>query len=302
MNAIDKYLEIFRLNKTYPSPKGPAVIVDDFTLHLRQGEFVSLIGHSGCGKSTVLSIVAGLSDKTSGSMILANRELKGAGPDRGVVFQAPCLMPWMTAFDNVLLGVNQVMADRPIGERRGIVSYYLEVVGLKDSMHKYPTEMSGGMKQRVGIARAFALNPKMLLLDEPFGMLDSLTRYELQQVLLDLWGQDQKTAMMVTHDVDEALFLSDRVVMMTSGPAATVGEIVDVHFPRPRDRAEVMEDPDYYVLRERLIGFLEDQDKHNAERKKTEPPITPSHHGDGEAELLIDPIAQEAGRSVVIPS
>ena len=299
MNPNDKYLEIFQLNKTYPSPKGPAVIVDGFTLHLRQGEFVSLIGHSGCGKSTVLSIVAGLTDKTGGSMILANRELKGAGPDRGVVFQAPCLMPWMTAFDNVLLGVNQVMADRPIAERRGIVSYYLEVVGLQESMHKYPTEMSGGMKQRVGIARAFALNPKMLLLDEPFGMLDSLTRYELQQVLLDLWSQDQKTALMVTHDVDEALFLSDRVVMMTSGPAATVGEIVDVHFPRPRDRAEVMEDPNYYALRERLIGFLEDQDKHKAERKKKEPPIAPSHH-DGTAELLIDPVAQTAGRSVAI--
>ena len=257
---MNKQLEIFELNKSYPSPKGPAVIVRDFTLTLKQGEFVALIGHSGCGKSTVLSMVAGLTKKSSGSMILAGRELIGAGPDRGVVFQAPCLLPWLTAFQNVMLGINQVAADRSMAERERSAAYYLEVVGLENSMHKLPGELSGGMRQRVGIARAFALNPKMLLLDEPFGMLDSLTKYELQQVLIDLWGQDQKTALMVTHDVDEAIFLADRVVMMTSGPAATIGEIVDIPFARPRDRAGLLEDPKFYALRERIIAFLESQD------------------------------------------
>lgn len=271
-----KYLEIWKLSKAFPSPKGPHVVVEDFDLALRQGEFVSLIGHSGCGKSTVLSIVAGLTDKTTGSMILGGKELRGPGPDRGVVFQAPCLLPWMTAFENVMLGVNEVMADRPAAEREQVASYYLGVVGLGQSMHRRPDELSQGMRQRVGIARAFALNPKMLLLDEPFGMLDSLTRFELQQVLIDLWSQDQKTALMVTHDVDEALFLSDRVVMMTTGPRARVGEIVEVPFPRPRDRAAVMEHPDYYRLRERLIGFLEEQGHKKSSAKPHTPPIEPA--------------------------
>ncbi|QOV89557.1 ABC transporter ATP-binding protein [Humisphaera borealis] len=264
---MNKYLEIWQLNKTFPSKKGPYTVVEGFDLSLRQGEFVSLIGHSGCGKSTVLSIVAGLSEMTSGTLILAGKELRGAGPDRGVVFQAPSLLPWMTAFDNVLLGVNQVMSDASEQERKDLVAYYLTLIGLKDAMHKLPAELSQGMRQRVGIARAFALNPKMLLLDEPFGMLDSLTRYELQQVLIDLWSQDQKTALMVTHDVDEALFLSDRIVMMTNGPRARVGETLEVTFPRPRNRTEVMEHPDYYRLRERLISFLEEHDI----RKPTQP-------------------------------
>lgn len=257
---MSKFLEIWQLSKTFPSKKGPYTVVEDFSMSMRQGEFVALIGHSGCGKSTVLSIVAGLSEKSSGSIILAGKELCGAGPDRGVVFQAPSLLPWMTAFDNVLLGVERVMPDSTDAERRDLVAYYLGLIGLKDAMFKMPAELSQGMRQRVGIARAFALNPKMLLLDEPFGMLDSLTRFELQQVLIDLWSQDQKTALMVTHDVDEALFLADRVVMMTNGPRARVGETVEVTFPRPRSRTEVMEHPDYYRLRERLISFLEEHD------------------------------------------
>jgi nitrate/nitrite transport system ATP-binding protein len=252
------YLEISRLTKSYPTPAGTAVIVEDFDLALRKGEFVSLIGHSGCGKSTVLSIAAGLSEVTLGGVILVGREIQGPGPDRGVVFQAPCLLPWMTALDNVLLGVDQVHQRSPRAERIEIATRYLTLCGLADSMHRKPNELSAGMCQRVGIARAFALNPKVLLLDEPFGMLDSLTRFELQQVLIDLWSADQKTALMVTHDVDEALFLSDRIAMMTSGPAARLGGILDVPFARPRDRAAVLEHPDYYPLRERLITFLED--------------------------------------------
>jgi len=255
---MSDYLIIDKLTKSYPTPKGPAVIVRDFDLRVRKGEFVSLIGHSGCGKSTVLSIVAGLNDLTAGGIILAGKELVGPGPDRGIVFQSPCLLPWMTAFENVMLGVNQVFYTASKEERRQIAEYYLSVVGLADSIHKRPAELSQGMRQRVGIARAFALSPKMLLLDEPFGMLDSLTRFELQQVLIDLWRKDQKTALMVTHDVDEALFLSDRIVMMTNGPEARVGDILEVNFPRPRTRKEVMEHPEYYKLREHLITFLED--------------------------------------------
>lgn len=256
---MSHYLELSQLTKTYDTPKGPAVIVENFNLKIAEGEFITLIGHSGCGKSTVLSMVAGLNEITSGAVILAGKEVTGPGPDRGIVFQAPCLLPWLSAFENVMLGVNQVFYTASRAERRQIAEYYLSVVGLADSMHKYPAELSGGMRQRVGIARAFALAPKMLLLDEPFGMLDSLTRFELQQVLIELWRRDKKTALMVTHDVDEALFLSDRIVMMTNGPAAEVGDILEVKFPRPRERKEVMEHPDYYRLREHLITFLEER-------------------------------------------
>src|SRR4051794_3516709 len=254
---MSDYCELSNLTKIYPTAKGPAVIVKDFDLRIKKGEFVALIGHSGCGKSTVLSMLAGLSEISGGGIILAGKELVGPGPDRGIVFQSPCLLPWMTAFENVMLGVEQVFYTASKEERREIVEYYLAVVGLADAMHKRPAELSQGMRQRVGIARAFALKPKMLLLDEPFGMLDSLTRLELQQVLLELWRRDKKTALMVTHDVDEALFLADRIVMMTNGPEAEVGDILNVTFPRPRDRKAVLEHPDYYKLREHLIEFLE---------------------------------------------
>ena len=254
---MSAYCELTQLGKTYPSPKGPAVIVKDFNLRIRKGEFVCLVGHSGCGKSTVLSMIAGLNDLSGGAIILGGKELVGPGPDRGVVFQSPCLLPWMTAFENVMLGVDQVFYTATREERRQIAEYYLSVVGLAEAMHKKPAELSQGMRQRVGIARAFALSPRMLLLDEPFGMLDSLTRMELQQVLLKLWRRDKKTALMVTHDVDEALFLSDRIVLMTNGPEAEVGAILEVNFPRPRERRAVLEHPDYYKLREYLIEFLE---------------------------------------------
>ena len=256
---MSKYLELSQLTKIYDTPKGPAVIVRDFDLPIAKGEFISLIGHSGCGTSTVLSMVAGLSEITSGGVILAGKEVVGPGPDRGVVFQSPCLLPWLTAYENVMLGVENVFYTASKIERHEIVEYYLTIVGLSDSMHKRASELSQGMRQRVGIARAFALSPKMLLLDEPFGMLDSLTRFELQQVLIEMWRRQKITALMVTHDVDEALFLSDRIVMMTNGPEAEVGDIVEVTFPRPRERKAVMAHPDYYRLRERLIGFLEGQ-------------------------------------------
>jgi len=274
---MSPYLVLSKLTKIYPSPKGPAIIVKDFDLSMKKGEFVCLIGHSGCGKSTVLSMIAGLNAITDGAIILAGKELAGPGPDRGVVFQSPCLLPWMTALENVLLGVDQVFYTASKAERRQIAEYYLSVVGLPDSMQKKPGELSQGMRQRVGIARAFALSPKMLLLDEPFGMLDSLTRSELQQVLIDLWGKDNKTALMVTHDVDEALFLADRIVMMTNGPEAEVGDILPVHFPRPRHRKALLEHPDYYRLREHLITFLEEHAHKRPASSSAPPPAGPIH-------------------------
>jgi nitrate/nitrite transport system ATP-binding protein len=269
---IDPYLEMFNLTKIYPSPKGQHIVVEHFNLKIMRGEFVSIIGHSGCGKSTVLSMVAGLNDITDGGIVVAGHEIDGPGPDRGIVFQAPCLLPWMTAFDNVMLGVKRVFPHATSKERREVVEYYLSLVGLADSMQKKPGELSGGMRQRVGIARAFAISPKILLLDEPFGMLDSLTRMDLQQVLLELLDRDKKTALMVTHDVDEALYLSDRVVMMTNGPQAKVGDILEIPFKRPRVRADVLEHPKYYEMREHLITFLEDQD-HEKKKRKVEPSV-----------------------------
>ncbi|TWT70591.1 ABC transporter ATP-binding protein [Crateriforma conspicua] len=257
---MNEFVEIFNLGKTYDTTNGPAVIVQQFNLKMAQGEYVCVLGHSGCGKSTVLTMVAGLNSITTGGVVIANREIDGPGPDRGVVFQSPCLMPWMTAIDNVLLGVDQVYPHAKKSERHDIAAYYLSLVGLGSSLHSRAADLSQGMQQRVGIARAFALRPKMLLLDEPFGMLDSLTRMELQEILLEILVKDQVTTMMITHDVDEALFMSDRVVMMTNGPRARVGKIFEVPFDRPRVRTEVLEHPDYYDLRGDMIGFLEEQD------------------------------------------
>ena len=252
-----RYVELSDVRKTYPTPKGPLTVVDGFDLKMNKGEFVTLIGHSGCGKSTVLSMVAGLTDISSGGVILDGKEVSGAGPDRAVVFQAPSLMPWLTARENVALGVDRVYPSASPAERRDVVEYYLNRVGLGSSMHKLAAELSNGMKQRVGIARAFSLSPKLLLLDEPFGMLDSLTRWELQDVLMDVWARTQVTAICVTHDVDEAILLGDRVVMMSNGPNARIGNIMDVDLPRPRSRKELLAHPDYYAYREELLDFLE---------------------------------------------
>ena len=254
----ERFVEFSRVVKVYPTPKGPQTVVDGFDLKMRKGEFVSIIGHSGCGKSTVLSMVAGLTGITEGVIVLNGREIVDAGPDRGLVFQAPSLVPWLTAHDNVMLGVARVFPQASAAERADTVGYYLNRVGLGNAMHKKASELSNGMKQRVGIARAFALNPKLLLLDEPFGMLDSLTRWDLQEVLMEVWARSQVTAIMVTHDVDEAILLADRVVMMTNGPRARIGRVMDVPLERPRTRAGLLAHSRYYELREELIGFLED--------------------------------------------
>ena len=261
MSNPNRYVEIVGLTKAYPNPFGQDVeVVKDFNLILREGEVVSVIGHSGCGKSTVLTMLAGLNPISSGSLVVDGREVSGPGPDRSVVFQSPCLLPWMTSFQNVMLGVKQVYPHGTPGERKQIVEYYLSIVGLADSMHKYPREMSGGMQQRVGIARAIALKPQMLLLDEPFGRLDSLTRMDLQDVILDILNREKITTMLITHDVDESIYMSDRVCMMTNGPEATVGQVLEIPFDRPRVRSEVLEHPHYYDFRASLISFLEKQE------------------------------------------
>jgi nitrate/nitrite transport system ATP-binding protein len=253
-----RYLEFFKLKKVYPTPKGPLTVLENFNLLMNKGEFVSLIGHSGCGKSTALTMAAGLNSISDGGIVLDGREIDSAGPDKGVVFQAPSLMPWLTARENVMAGVARVYPHASKAERREIVDYYLERVGLGDSLDKLASEMSNGMKQRVGIARAFALSPKLLLLDEPFGMLDSLTRWDLQDVLMEVWDRTKVTAICVTHDVDEAILLADRVVMMTNGPNATIGKVLEVDLPRPRDRKALLEHPKFYAYREEVLQFLAD--------------------------------------------
>ncbi len=257
-----RYLEFSQLSKIYPTPDGNSTVkvVDGFDLKMKKGEFVSIIGHSGCGKSTVLSMTAGLNSISEGGIVLDNREIDGAGPDRGVVFQAPSLFPWLTAFENVTLGVDKVYPHATKAERNDIVEYYLNRVGLGDALHKKAGDMSNGMRQRVGIARAFALSPKLLLLDEPFGMLDSLTRWELQEVLMEVWERTHVTAIVVTHDVDEAILLADRVVMMTNGPHAKIGKIETIDLPRPRTRKALLAHPDYYKYRESLLTFLAECD------------------------------------------
>lgn len=250
-------LECMDIKKSYPSPDGEFVVLEDFQLQIKEKEFISIIGHSGCGKSTLLTMIAGLNDITSGKILLESKSIKGAGPDRAVVFQSPSLFPWMTALENVMLGVKQVFAHGTRQQRLDICKYYLTKVGLGDSYNKKARDLSQGMKQRVGIARAFALKPKVLLLDEPFGMLDSMTRIELQDVLIDVWSKEQITAVMVTHDVDEAIFLSDRVIMMTGGPYAKVGDVAHIDLARPRERKTTIEHPDFYKYRQHLLEFLD---------------------------------------------
>ncbi|MDP2068126.1 MAG: ABC transporter ATP-binding protein [Lutibacter sp.] len=250
-------LELQNLKKVYPTPKGDYVVLENLNLQIKKEEFVTIIGHSGCGKTTALSMIAGLIPTSDGKISVSGNPIKGPGPDRGVIFQSPSLMPWLTAMENVMLGVRQVFPHANNKEREAICKYYLSKVGLEGSFHKKPAELSQGMQQRVGIARAFAIKPKILLLDEPFGMLDSLTRGELQDVLIDIWNKEKITAVMITHDVDEAIFLADRVVMMTSGPSAKIGDILNIEFNRPRNRKTIIEHSDYYKYRKHLIDFLE---------------------------------------------
>lgn len=250
-------LDISKLKKSYPGSGTEYVVLEDLDLQIMKQEFVTIIGHSGCGKTTLLSMIAGLNPISGGNIAILGHAVKGPGPDRGVIFQSPSLMPWMTALQNVLLGVNRVFPHASKTERGDIARYYLQKVGLEGAFDKKAGELSQGMQQRVGIARAFAIRPKVLLLDEPFGMLDSLTRGELQDILIEIWNREKITAVMITHDVDEAIFLADRVVMMTSGPRARIGDVLNIDFERPRSRKAVLEHENYYHYRKYLIDFLE---------------------------------------------
>ena len=255
-----RYLQFSRLCKTFPTNSGPLTVVEDFELVMEKGEFITLIGHSGCGKSTVLSMTAGLSEISSGAIVLDAKHVVDADPERAVVFQAPSVFPWLSARQNIAIGVNRVYPTATRQEREEVVDYYLERVGLDESADQPARDLSNGTRQLIGIARAFALSPKLLLLDEPFGMLDSLTRWELQDVLMEVWSQAQVTAICVTHDVDEAILLADRVVMMTNGPQARVGHVMEVDLERPRTRKVMLEHPSYIRYREELLCFLEENE------------------------------------------
>ena len=254
---MDKFVELTAVSKHFDTKKGRFQALADVNLSIARGEFVALIGHSGCGKSTVLNLIAGLLDANEGGLICNGREIDGPGPERAVVFQNHSLLPWMTCYGNVHLAVERVFGARENkAQLKARTEQALNMVGLSHAMHKHPNEISGGMKQRVGIARALAMEPKVLLMDEPFGALDALTRAHLQDELLRIVGQTQSTVVMVTHDVDEAVLLSDRIVMMTNGPAATVGEILAVDLPRPRDRLALANDSQYHAYRTAVLEFL----------------------------------------------
>ncbi|MYC27263.1 MAG: ABC transporter ATP-binding protein [Nitrospira sp. SB0662_bin_26] len=252
------FLAIDHMNKYFPSHSGngEVCIFEDVTVKINKGEFVTVIGHSGCGKSTLLNIIAGLETPTEGGVILNGQEVTGPGLDRMVVFQSFALMPWMTVFENVALAVRSAYPTWSSQEIKAHVQKYITLVGLQGAETKKPTALSGGMKQRVGLARAFSIEPKVLLLDEPFAQIDALTRGVIQEELVQMWNATRNTVFMVTHDVDEAILLSDRIMLMTNGPSARIAEIVDVTIPRPRSRETIIEDKHYYKIRNHIIHFL----------------------------------------------
>lgn len=252
----DPFLVIDNVSKVYPTPNGPYVVLDDVNLTVHEGEFICLIGHSGCGKSTLLDMVSGFRKPTEGQVRLQTRLITQPGPDRMVVFQNYSLLPWKTAFENIYLAVKNVYPEKSKAEHTKIVQEHLEMVGLTEAANKKPGQLSGGMKQRVSIARALAIRPQVLILDEPFGALDAITKEELQDELIKIWQDHRCTVLMITHDIDEALFLADRVVMMTNGPSAKIGEILEIPFERPRDRLKLAEDPQYCEMRNYALEFL----------------------------------------------
>jgi len=270
-------LELTQIGVEFKTPKGSFVALDNVNLKIKEGEFVSLIGHSGCGKSTVLNVVAGLLVATTGGVLLSGREVNEPGPERAVVFQNHSLLPWLSAYQNVEIGVKEVFRGKKSrSEMKEWIEHNLELVHMTHALHKLPHELSGGMKQRVGIARALAMQPQVLLMDEPFGALDALTRAHLQDSLMEIQSRLNSTVIMITHDVDEAVLLSDRIVMMTNGPAATVGEILDIKLERPRNRLELADNSHYNHLRHEVLQFLYEkqrkvEDINRNTKKKNEP-------------------------------
>ena len=257
------FLAIENVTKVYPTRNGPYTVLQDVNLTVNRGEFICVIGHSGCGKSTLLNMVSGFNQPTDGRVLLEGNLINQPGPDRMVVFQNYALLPWRSVFDNVYLAVHAVYPQKPRQEKRAIVREHLALVGLSDAADKKPPQISGGMKQRVSIARALAIRPRVLVLDEPFGALDAITKEELQEELLKIWNDHRCKVLMITHDIDEALFLADRLVMMTNGPSATIGEVINIPFERPRDRTQIMEDPRYYNLRNYALEFLYERFAHD---------------------------------------
>lgn len=254
---MPSYLDISHISMDFPTKSGPFRALDKVDLKINRGEFISLIGHSGCGKSTVLNVVAGLYQATEGAVVLESKEVNQPGPDRAVVFQNHSLFPWLTVYENVEIAVKQVFkGSKSRAEMREWITHNLDLVHMSHALHKYPAEISGGMKQRVGIARALAMEPKVLLMDEPFGALDALTRAHLQDALMEIQAELNNTVILITHDVDEAVLLSDRIVMMTNGPAATVGDILQVNLPRPRERLSLADNADYNHYRAEVLTFL----------------------------------------------
>jgi nitrate/nitrite transport system ATP-binding protein len=256
--AKGEFLKVENLYKSYPQANGEEVLIlDGINLAIAEDEFISVIGHSGCGKSTLLKIVAGLETATSGSVQLEGKEIRKPGTERMVVFQQYSLLPWLTVRENIRLAVDEVLRRAPAAQKKRIVNEHLSMVNLTAAADKYPDQISGGMKQRVGIARALSTRPKMLLMDEPFGALDALTRAMLQEQVLKIWEGQRQAVMMITHDVDEAIYMSDRIVLMTNGPAAKIGEILNVPFPHPRNRQQLRESSKYHELRNHALDFLE---------------------------------------------
>ena len=262
---VTDFLVIDQASKAFPTPTGEYVVLDNINLTVKQGEFICLIGHSGCGKSTLLNMVSGFSQPSSGQVLLKGQPIGKPGPDRMVVFQGYALLPWLTAYENIYLAVNSVNPDMPKNEKDDIVRSNLAMVGLTEAADKLPGQISGGMKQRVAIARALSIRPEVLILDEPFGALDAITKEELQEELLKIWNQNRCTVLMITHDIDEALFLADKLVMMTNGPAANIGEVLTIPFNRPRDRSRMMEMPEYYQVRNYALDFLYNRYAHDDE-------------------------------------
>jgi bicarbonate transport system ATP-binding protein len=256
-------LRFEQLGKVYATPRGPYPVLANINLEVAQGEFVCVIGHSGCGKSTLLNMVSGFATPSSGQVLLEGKPITKPGPDRMVVFQGYALLPWMTAYQNVHLAIDSVNPSLPESQKREIALEHLAMVGLTEAADKKITQISGGMKQRVAIARALSIRPEVLILDEPFGALDAITKEELQEELLSIWNTQKCTVLMITHDIDEALFLADRLVMMTNGPAAGIGEVLNIDFPRPRSREEIMENPRYYELRNNALDFLYNRFAHD---------------------------------------
>jgi nitrate/nitrite transport system ATP-binding protein len=283
-----KYCEIWKRAKSFTSPTGPYEVVKDFYLFMREGEFVCIIGHSGCGKTTILNVLAGLERASEGNVFMDNREVGGPSLERGVVFQGHALMPWLSVRRNIAFAVRSRWPRWSSDEIDAHVQRYVEMVGLTSAIDKKPSELSGGMKQRVGIARAFAIEPKMLLLDEPFGALDALTRGTIQDELLRICAETRQTVFMITHDVDEAVLLADKILLMTNGPRARIGEIVVNTMPRNRQRATLHHDPQYYRIRNHLVDFLvmRSKDLSHARGPELPPEVRPGV--DAEVDVLIE--------------